>query len=196
MRHVAGGVNVDEEADAGDDGEHDEGEVVDGEGEVDLKAGDLDPGPADGAEDADVPAEHGGPEPGDEEAGDSGKEQSDAGNGGTREPAAEGAVEEEADEGEDGDPPEIGSGHLSSLARLAGLWAHGVSVRSIPSRNTEVPHVAQVDDVGGSHSFMRLIWSTLRVWRVRKMAMMMARPTAASAAATTMTKKTKICPWT
>jgi len=32
------------------------------------------------------------------------------------------------------------------------------------------------------------------VWRVRKMAMMMASPTAASAAATTMTKKTKICP--
>ena len=35
MRHVAGGVEMDEEADAGDDGEHDEGEVVDREGEVD-----------------------------------------------------------------------------------------------------------------------------------------------------------------
>ena len=44
MRHVAGGVEVDEEADAGDDGEHDEGEVVDGEGEVDVEAGDCDPG--------------------------------------------------------------------------------------------------------------------------------------------------------
>ena len=44
MRHVAGGVEVDEEADAGDDGEHDEGEVIDGEGEVDVEAGDGDPG--------------------------------------------------------------------------------------------------------------------------------------------------------
>ena len=44
VRHVAGGVEVDEEADAGDDAEHDEREVVDGEGEVDLEAGDGDPG--------------------------------------------------------------------------------------------------------------------------------------------------------
>src|SRR5580693_6005200 len=36
----------------------------------------------------------------------------------------------------------------------------------------------------------------LRVWRTRKSAMMMARPTAASAAATTITKKTKIWPET
>ena len=46
MRHVADRVDVDEEADAGDDAEHDEGEVVDGEGEVDLEAGDGDPGDA------------------------------------------------------------------------------------------------------------------------------------------------------
>ena len=43
MRHVADGVEVDEESDAGDHAEHDEREVVDGEGEVDLKAGDGDP---------------------------------------------------------------------------------------------------------------------------------------------------------
>ncbi len=43
VRHVADGVEVDEEADAGDDGEHDQGEVIDGEGEVDLEAGDGDP---------------------------------------------------------------------------------------------------------------------------------------------------------
>ena len=42
---------MDEEADAGDDAEHDEGEVVDGEGEVDLEAGDGDPGRADDAMD-------------------------------------------------------------------------------------------------------------------------------------------------
>ena len=44
VRHVADRVDVDEEADAGDDAEHDEREVVDGEGEVDLEAGDGDPG--------------------------------------------------------------------------------------------------------------------------------------------------------
>ena len=37
---------------------------------------------------------------------------------------------------------------------------------------------------------------TLSVLLARKIAMMMARPTAASAAATTITKKTKICPCT
>ena len=40
VRHVADGVEVDEEADASDDAEHDQREVVDGEGEVDLEAGD------------------------------------------------------------------------------------------------------------------------------------------------------------
>src|SRR5206468_7784951 len=48
----------------------------------------------------------------------------------------------------------------------------------------------------GTHNFIRSISSTLRVRRVRKMEMMIARPTAASAAATTMTKKTKIWPET
>ena len=46
------------------------------------------------------------------------------------------------------------------------------------------------------HSFIRSIWSTVSVFRARKTAMMMASPTAASAAATTITKKTKICPLT
>ena len=43
VRHVADRVDVDEEADAGDDAEHDQREVVDREGEVDLEAGDGDP---------------------------------------------------------------------------------------------------------------------------------------------------------
>ena len=47
VRHVANRVDVDEEADAGDDAEHDESEVVDGEGEVDREAGDRNPRPAD-----------------------------------------------------------------------------------------------------------------------------------------------------
>ncbi len=46
------------------------------------------------------------------------------------------------------------------------------------------------------HSFIRSMRSTDSVARARKTAMMMARPTAASAAATIMTKKTKICPLT
>src|SRR5579885_178197 len=44
------------------------------------------------------------------------------------------------------------------------------------------------------HSFSRFTWSTFRVSRVRNTAMMMASPTAASAAATTMTKNTNTCP--
>src|SRR5438045_1729402 len=44
------------------------------------------------------------------------------------------------------------------------------------------------------HSLSRFTWSTFRVSRVRYTAMMMASPTAASAAATTITKKTKIWP--
>ena len=46
------------------------------------------------------------------------------------------------------------------------------------------------------HSFIRSIESTFRVFRVRKIAMMMASPTAASAAATTITKNTNIWPLT
>src|SRR5579872_3908969 len=44
------------------------------------------------------------------------------------------------------------------------------------------------------HSLSRLTRSTFSVSRVRKTAMMMARPTAASAAATTITKNTNTCP--
>ena len=44
------------------------------------------------------------------------------------------------------------------------------------------------------HSLRRFTRSTFNVSRVRKTAMMMARPTAASAAATTITKKTKMWP--
>ena len=57
VRHVADGVDVDEEADAGDDAEHDEGEVIDGEGEVDLEAGDGDPGAAEMLMDGGPPAD-------------------------------------------------------------------------------------------------------------------------------------------
>src|ERR1700682_3023769 len=44
------------------------------------------------------------------------------------------------------------------------------------------------------HSLSRFTWSTFSVSRVRYTAMMIASPTAASAAATTITKKTNTCP--
>src|SRR6185369_2239267 len=46
------------------------------------------------------------------------------------------------------------------------------------------------------HSFIRSMRSTARVARARNTAIMMASPTAASAAATIITKKTKIWPFT
>ena len=42
--HVADGVDVDEEADAGDDEQHDEGELVEDEAEVDVEGAGGDPG--------------------------------------------------------------------------------------------------------------------------------------------------------
>src|SRR5579862_6495738 len=47
---------------------------------------------------------------------------------------------------------------------------------------------------GRRHNFSKFTWSTFRVSRVRKTAMIMASPTVASAAATTITKNTKTCP--
>src|SRR5215472_67978 len=44
------------------------------------------------------------------------------------------------------------------------------------------------------HNFSRFTWSTFKVSRVRKTEMMIASPTAASAAATTITKNTKTWP--
>ena len=112
MRHVAGRVDVDEEADAGDDREHDQGEVVDREGEVDVEAGDGDPGAAgDGEELGCAGGYHGAPEPGDDDGGDRGEEQRDGGDGGARQPAADGSVDQEAGEGKQRDEPEKVSRH-------------------------------------------------------------------------------------
>ncbi len=112
VRHVADGVDVDEEADAGDDAEHDEGEVVDGEGEVDVEAGDRDPWAADNVDDLGCAGSlHGRPEPCDDGGGDGGEEQGDGGDEGARQLAADGSVDEEAGEGKQRDQPEIRSGH-------------------------------------------------------------------------------------
>ncbi len=81
--HVAGGVEMNEEADAGHDAEHDEGEMVDGETEVDVEAGDGDPGLGDGLDDIGRACGlHGDPEPGDDDGGDGGAEEGDGGDEG------------------------------------------------------------------------------------------------------------------
>ena len=107
MGHVADRVDVDEEADAGDDGEHDHGEVVDGEREVDLEAGDLEPG-AERFGDGErcVGAAHHEPDVGHDAGGDGGEEQRDGRDGGARKAAAQGSVEQEAGEGAERDEPE------------------------------------------------------------------------------------------
>ena len=107
MRHVACGVEMDEEADAGDDAEHDEGEVIDGKGEVYLETGDGDPRTAYGGENKRrARGEHSGPEPGDEDGWNGGEKQGDAGDSDAGQPAAKGSIQQEAGEGEKRNPPE------------------------------------------------------------------------------------------
>ncbi len=163
VRHVADRVDVDEEADAGDDAEHDEREVVDGEGEVDGEAGDGDPGLADDLNGLRrARSLHDDPEPTDDRGRNGGADECDGGDQRARQLAADGSIDEEAGEGKQRNQPEI--------VVVCGDRRHR------------------------GHDFIRSTESTFSVSRVRKMAMMMARPTAASAAATTMTKKTKIWP--
>src|ERR1019366_6505046 len=153
--HVAGGVDVDERTDAGDDHEHDHRELVDGEIPADVEFAALNPGEvvfvkggrgeiARGHENLHDPAER----EDDTEHGDQVDQR-------LRKFAAEDAVDQEPDEGQDGNEPEI------------------------------------------LHQFFReLISSMFRVSRFLNTVRMMARPTAASAAATTITKNVKMCPAT
>src|SRR6185503_19254431 len=111
VRHVSGRVEMDEEADAGDDTEHDERQVIDGEGEVDLKAGDGDPGLANGVDRfGSIPGSHHGPQPGDDGGGDRRKDQRDRGDEGAGHFATEDSINEEANEGKQRDQPEIAGG--------------------------------------------------------------------------------------
>ncbi len=107
---------MDEEADAGDHAEHDEGEVVDGEGEVDLEAGDGDPAAKGGTTDyvddfGRACGLHREPEPDPEGGWDGSEEQGNGGDEGAGQLAADGSVDEEAGEGKQRDQPEIRSGH-------------------------------------------------------------------------------------
>src|ERR1019366_3699957 len=75
------------------------------------------------------------------------------------------------------------------------LW-HPRAEDSVQHKPRKGQQRNQPDIEGSVHSFIRSIRSTARVARARKTAMMMARPTAASAAATIITKRTKIWPFT
>jgi hypothetical protein len=105
--HITDGVEVDEEADAGDDGEHDQREVVDGEGEVDVKAGDGDPGSAaDGEKQRSAGGLEEDPEFGHEDCWRDREEQGDGRDERTGQPSSQGSVEQEAGEGKQRDEPE------------------------------------------------------------------------------------------
>ncbi len=171
VAHVADGVDVDEEADAGDDEKHDQRELVEDKGEIDVECADGEPGIRKSlrkgkGERGDLPATRTTGRSGDHghcsraqhqcEGGQWREHADDCGEA-SRPPGAEDSVEQEAQERKQRDQPKMG--------RLV-------------------------------HSFIRSIRSTDNVARARKTAMMMARPTAASAAATIMTKKTKIWPRT
>ena len=107
VRHVADGVDVDQKADAGDDAEHDESEVVDSEGEVDLKAGDCDPWLADDLNHlGSARGLHGDPEPRDDGGGNGGADQGDSSDEGAGQLAADGSIDEEAGEGKQRNQPE------------------------------------------------------------------------------------------
>ena len=169
--HVADGVDVNEEADAGDDEEHDERKLVEDEAEIDVEGADGDPGMSRGfhvrqRERVDRTAARAAGSRGDDGTakalstsgeGAERRENADGGDETPRQPGAEDSIEQEAGEGQQRNQPE--------MERLV-------------------------------HSFIRSMRSTASVARARKTAMMMARPTAASAAATIMTKKTKIWPFT
>src|SRR5258707_5897961 len=165
MRHIADRVDVDQKADAGHDAEHDEGQVVDSEGEADGEAGDCNPRLTNDLDDAGSAfALHEDPEPRDDRRRGRGADERDSRDERARQLAADGSVDEEAGEGKQRNQPEV-------VVVCRGCGHRG-------------------------HDFIRSTESTFSVSRVRKMAMMMARPTAASAAATTITKKTKIWPET
>ncbi len=131
VRHVADGVDVDEEADAGDDGEHDEGEVVDGEREVHLEAGDRDPGAAHGLDRSVAGAEQRGPEPDHKQRRQRREKQRDGRDAGARQPAAECAVQHEAGKGKRGDEPEERGIH--AIWGLGGVDFVGMVESGFPS---------------------------------------------------------------
>ena len=110
---------MDEEADTRNDAEHDEGEMVHCEGEVDLKTGDGNPCTAgDGEGQRGVGGPHEEPEAQDDERRREREEQRNGRDGGARKLAAEGSVEEEAGEGEKRDEPDKLCIHFGAWARF------------------------------------------------------------------------------
>src|SRR6201996_1160071 len=107
LSHIADRVNVNEETDASDDAEHDEREVVDGEGEVDLEAADRDPWGAAEREMVGCSGRlHIDPELRNNQRRQRRREERNGRNESAREPATQRSVHEEAGKGQSRDEPE------------------------------------------------------------------------------------------
>src|ERR1700751_4187113 len=78
--------------------------------------------------------------------------------------------------------------------RRHGLPRKAPAHKTVNGRADERQYRNQPQMKRGRHNFNRFTWSIFRVSRVRNTAMIIANPTVASAAATTITKNTNTCP--
>src|ERR1700690_2850194 len=154
VRHITDRVDVDEEADAGDDQQHDQRELIKRVCKIRVKG----------------------------RGGDPRRVSLNVGKGGRRETGVDTQDQQKRRSGED-QPNRRDQRLRQAMAEQA------IQQKADKGQNRNKPEMEAV-----VHSFIKFTWSTLSVFRARKIAMMMASPTAASAAATTMTKKTKTCP--
>jgi hypothetical protein len=107
MRHVADRVEVNQKTYPGDDAEHDQRQMVDGEGKVDVKAGDGDPAAGLHRERKwSASRLHGDPETGNDASRSRREEQRNGGDECARELPAKRPVDQEAGEGQCRDEPE------------------------------------------------------------------------------------------
>ncbi len=158
---------MDEEADAGDDKKHDGGKLIEDESEIDLERADGDPVKWKSFSSRECEGR-------DLTAGWATYSGGDDGCAKVVENDREGNERREDADERDETPRQAGAED------------------SVEQEAQERKQRNQPEMCGLVHSFIRSMRSTANVERTRKTAMMMARPTAASAAATIMTKKTKI----
>ncbi len=163
LGHVADGVKMNEEADAGDHAQHDQGQVIDSERAIDGEASGLDPGPRCDRDLQQIVRPHEEPEIAEDERWRRRKEECDRSDTGARQAPAQRAVQQKSSEGKQRQKPEQACGHREG-SRLR-LILHQVDA-------VHVERLACAEDGDDD-----------------------GEPTAASAAATTITKNTKICPW-
>ena len=149
MGHVSGGVKMNQEADARHDAKHDQREMVDREGEVDLEAGDGNPGAGFNRQrERSAHGGHGDPQPGDDCRGDSREEQRNTRHNSARKPAADGSVDQEAGEGKKRNEPEELGRHDFLVLHQVDL----VNVERLP-RPEDGDNDRQPDcGFGGSHN--------------------------------------------